>query len=126
MRQKRRIRRNHNNDRTTLLTVNRILGNLFPDWNSRYGQLRAPTTVRLHQNSHYITAALFVENARGRSGSALEFVANHSGPAANATFGDWATLGAFERVDRIIRLNVKAVDVIEIPVPGFGYYGQTP
>ena len=53
-------------------------------------------------------------------------MADHAGAAADVAFGDRARLRAVERGVDVLRAHVKAVDVVELAVPGLGHHRQRP
>src|SRR6185503_1931464 len=64
--------------------------------------------------------------ARRRAGAALEAVALHGRAAADVAFGHRSGLRAVERGEDVLRLDVKAVDVVEVAVVGFRDDRQQP
>src|SRR5262249_52868308 len=99
---------------------------LLTDRHAGDAQLIAPPEIRLHQNADRVSAGLLIEPARCRADAALEAITDHAGAAANIAFADGTALCRIERVKDVLRLDVKAVDIVEIAVPGLSDHRQRP
>jgi len=86
----------------------------------------AKAEVGLDEDAHGMAARFGVEDARGRPDAALELVADHPRAAAHAALGHGTGGGAFDGADGMVGLHVHAVDVVQVPVPGFGHHRQRP
>ena len=93
-------------------------GDLAPHWNAGNAQLIALAVIALHQHSHRVAAIFCGEDARGGADAALEFVADHAGAAADIAFLDCTAVRAVDGVKYVLRLDVEAIGVVEISVPG--------
>src|SRR5579871_1377766 len=103
-----------------------MLGNLFADRNAGNTKFGAASVVALHQHANGVAAIFGVKHARRSADTSLEFIADHSGPAAHAAFFHWAGVGSIKSVPGVFGFHMEAVDVVEPAVPGFGDDGQRP
>ncbi len=110
----------------TDLCIRHSLRNLLANRHAGDGQLRAAPAVALDQDPHRVPAIFFWQHARCRSRSALEAVAHHPRSAARVAFGYRAGPRGIEGGKHVIRLDVEAIDVVQIPIPGLGDYRKGP
>src|SRR5579859_1231364 len=89
MRKKRRIGCDDDDNRSALRIVEtgrgvrRIFGNFLADRNSRDTKLRTAAVIALHERGNGESSFAEFHDARGSSDAALEFIADHSGAAAD-------------------------------------------
>ena len=100
---------------------NRVLGDFASDVDASDPQLLPRAVVALHQHADGVSSGFDVEDARTGADTAFEFIADHSRAAADVSFFDRAGMGGVERVPGIFRLHVESIDVVQVPVPGFGH-----
>src|SRR5260370_933445 len=101
-----------------------MLRNFASHGNARDAQLVALSVVGLHQHAYRVATCFRIEHARGRSDPSLEFIANHACSAADVAFFYWAAVRGIERVEDMLGLYVKSIDVVKIAVPGLCDYRQ--
>ena len=80
----------------------------------------------LHENAKRIAPAVNLQEPRGRAVSGLEIIGQHSRAATRAPQRNGAAPGAVECGDRVFGRHVKAVNVVEVAVIGFGGNGKAP
>src|ERR1700748_661660 len=80
----------------------------------------ADAKIALDQHANCIATKAFRQFARGLAGAALEFEAYHSGPAAYVALGDWPRVRILHCGNRVVRLYMEAVDVVQFTIPRFG------
>ena len=78
--------------------------------------LPAPV-VRLDEHAERPAAAIVGDPPRRRPDAALELVADHPGPAADAALGDGARRGRGEGGQRILGRDVESINVVQAAVP---------
>src|SRR5882724_4790539 len=129
--QKRRVCCNYCDARAAFLLVN-FPGNFLAHRHARDCELRTATEICLqkHADDESSRWSVFrnadIDFARGGPVAPFELIANHSGPAADASLFDSATVGGIERVPDMFRFNVKTINVVEPSVPCLGHYRQAP
>ena len=79
--------------------------------------------VGLHEHPYRIASEILRHGSRSRAGTALEFVADHSRSAAHVALGDRPGPGVVQGLPDVTFLDVKAIAVIEIAVPGLRNHG---
>ncbi len=134
MRQQRGVGRHDHDDRAEVAVfalfrergVGRLLRDLAADGYAGNQQFAATAEVGLNQHAHRVFAAFVHDHARGRADATLELVADHAGAAADVALRNRARTSAIERGECVLWLNVKAVDVVEPPVPGLRDDWQRP
>jgi hypothetical protein len=97
-----------------------------PDRHAGDEQAVAQAVVGLHQHAERVRGLTASDHARGGADAALELVADHAGAAADVALRDRAARGSVERRIHVCGLDVKAVDVVEMAVPGLGDDRQRP
>src|SRR5215469_15876918 len=88
--------------------------------------LARSTEVALYEDAHGIAAVLGRQDPRSGADTALVAKADHAGPAADRAFLDRSRMRGVERVEYVLGLHVKAVDVVEPAVPGLRDHRQRP
>src|SRR6266550_6598659 len=132
MRNERRVGADDNDDRATVQIaecsggVGTLVGNLLADRDPRDAKIFARAIVALHQDTDCVGADFRFDFSRRRADAALEFVADHSRPAADVAFFDGAVVCGIDRVERVFGFDVKSIDVIEPAIPRFRDDGQRP
>src|SRR5208283_3895494 len=102
-----------------VILVCAMLGDFFADGHAGDPKLVAASVVALHEHADGVADALGIEDARGGSDSAFEFIADHASAAAYVAFFDEAAVRGVERVESVVGLDVKSIDIVEPAVPGF-------
>ncbi len=132
MREERCVGRDDDDDGAELLFIRgdeRIRlgrGNFATHVDARDAQIVARSVVALDEDTDRVAAVLRTQASRGGADAALVAVADHPGAAADAAFLDRTAVRAVERAIDMLGLDVKAVDVVQPPVPGFCDHGQRP
>src|SRR5262245_58989728 len=103
-----------------------MCGNFTPNRHPGDSQLTSPTTVALNQHADRVPTEVPVEHARGGSDATLEFVADHSGSAADITLLERATVGRVKGMKNVLRLHMKSVHVVQLIVGSLGDNWQRP
>ncbi|MND93713.1 hypothetical protein D3C80_859060 [compost metagenome] len=91
-----------------------------------YPQGAAHTVVGLHQYADGPAAGRAVQYPRSATDTALEFVADHPGAAADATFSHRPRLRSGKRRVDMLGSDMLTPDVVEHAVVGFQYRGHAP
>ncbi len=124
MRKQRRIRGHHHDDRAIFTLAERfcravrgILWDLPAHWYSRNAQVRPSPKIALHQHADGVPALFRGQLSRRCANPAFEFVAYHSRAAANVTFLDGSRRSGLNGMERMFRLHVEAIDIIQPSVP---------
>ncbi len=149
MRKQGRIRRHHDDDRTLIDVAARgraralagpgdpgRLGSthdragkqvrdLAPDGRARDLQPRAEAVVALHEHADRERAGIREHAGRGADPS-LELMAHHPRAPADVALGHRPARRAIERLEDVLVLHVKAVDVVEGAVVGLRDHRQAP
>ena len=76
--------------------------------------------ITLDQHTDRVAPILWLQLSRGGAGSAFPFEADHSGAAADISFGDRAAVSVGHSGLGVFGLYVEAIDVVQIAIPGFG------
>ena len=100
--------------------------NLEANRNARDLQLRAAAAITLHEYAQRVAAGFVIELARRRADAAFETETDHAGPASHVAFGDGAGRGGIQRFKSVLRLDVQAIDVVQIAVVGLGHHRHRP
>src|SRR5438034_11089880 len=128
--QQRRVGRDHDDNRTGFFLVN-FARDFFADRYAGNRKLRTSPTISLNERTDCIRARetgfiLYLDHARRSAGSAFELVAAHARTAADTPLLDHAAMRRLECIPDIFWSNMKAIDIIKPPVPGFGHQRQAP
>ena len=126
IREERRVRRHHDNDRPPVFRISRIFRYLLSHWHARDTQILPHSVIALDQNTDRVATVFGGESARRSPDAAFEVVANHPGAAADIALGDEAGLRGIERVEGVLGFHVEAVDVVQPAIVGFRDNGQRP
>src|SRR6185295_10904242 len=92
------------------------IGDLLSNRNAGDPQIAARAEVALHQNTDCVAALLCGQLARGGADAALESETGHPRPTANDALFRQAARRRVERVENVLFLHVKAVDVVQISI----------
>src|SRR5437667_8122204 len=103
--------------RSLIAAVGWIFRNLLAYRHAGNPQLSAITIIALHQHAHRISAVLGIEYTRCRANPTFEFVADHSGAAADTSFLNRASMCPVERMKRVLGFYMEAVAVIQPSIP---------
>src|SRR5438132_13792469 len=119
MGQQRSVRGDDDDDGSCLIAFyNRLqtrglFWDLFAHRHNGDAQISARPVVALHENANCIAAELGIEHARRGPDPAFELIAYHSRAATDCAFFDRATGSRIKRAERMLRLDMKSVDVIQ-------------
>ena len=126
VRQQRRVGRDDDDDRAVVALGGGLVpagprAGAAPTGTPAIRSAVARAVVRLHEHADGVAPPLHVDAPRGRADAALELVAGHARAAADIALGDRARLRR-RRAPRSTcsGLHVKAVDVVQVAVPGLG------
>src|SRR5437773_11723134 len=86
----------------------------------------ARAVIALHQDANQVAAVLRLEPTRRRADTALEAVADHSGPAPDTALDDGPAARAAHRGPGVLLGDVEAADVVQPAVPRLGDYRERP
>ncbi|OLC90556.1 MAG: hypothetical protein AUH86_22660 [Acidobacteria bacterium 13_1_40CM_4_58_4] len=103
-----------------------MLGNLSTHRYARNAQLITFSVVALHEHAHSVAAILRIEHAGRGADPALEFVADHACAATDIAFFDWPSMGGVQRLNGVLRLDVKTIHIVQVAIPGLRHHGQGP
>jgi hypothetical protein len=140
VRQQGRVSGDHDNDRTGVamraiaarprkgrIGVDAVVAQGLADRDACDAQGVAHAVIGLHQHADGIGGLpLATDAARSSADAAFEFVAHHAGAAAHVAFRDGSAAGVLQGLRHMGGRDVEAVDVVEVPVPGFGDDRQGP
>ena len=99
----------------------------YPDRHAEDRAFRPPPEIGLHEDADRVAlAAGDFDHSRRGAVATLEIVAQHAGTAADAALLERAAARRIQRLNHMLRLHVKAVDVVEIAVIGLGSDRQAP
>ena len=126
MREQGGIRRNHDDDRAGFLLPNGSFGELRPTGTPATINWVAQPVIRLNEHAHGVSPAALNHLPRRRADPSLELVADHARAAADVPFLHGPRPGTGQGREDVLRLHVKAVDVIQVTVPRLGDDRQRP
>src|SRR6267378_4719306 len=107
-------------------SVRGIFWNFLADRNTTDAKILARAVVALHKDADRVGADFRFDFSGRRTDAALEFVADHSRPAADVAFFDSAGVCGINGVEGVLGFDVEAVDVVEPAVPSFCDDGERP
>src|ERR1700723_852931 len=80
----------------------------------------ADAKIALNQHTNRESTQIFRKFARRSPCAALEFEADHAGAAAHVALSDWSRVRILHCGNRVVRLYMEAVDVVQFTIPRFG------
>src|SRR5262245_19252886 len=104
----------------------RLFPDLLADRNAGNLELVPTPVIGLHEDANDVATCLVRQLSRSGPGAAFELVADHTCAAADIAFRQGACLGIGQGLPHMPILDMKAVAVVKITVPGFGDYRHRP
>ena len=89
-------------------------------------QLTPPSGIALNENANGVTATLRIQLARRGADPALEAEAHHPRSASDSSFGYRSASRSIEGANRVFRLHVEAVHIVQQTIVGFRNNRQRP
>ena len=80
----------------------------------------AAAVVRLYEHTDRVSAVFLFQDARRRTRSSFEPMRDHAGSSADISFGDRTALRRVDRLEGMLLLHVKSIDVVQKAVIRFG------